>query len=227
MQSRTVPECGIILAMRNVKIDWGWVRSELVRAERIDKIRDSQQKRFIETCADECLDMAHSLVRPKAGSAKKPSSTLGHAKLVSVHLKNAPEVEIFIVSIGAMLEKEARRRMAGGDSLRGYLLDRIGSFAAESLAQSAEDLIRIKYTKTGKSVSARYSPGYCDFPIEKQRILSRLLPFTKAGVRLSKSCMMVPLKSVSAVVGIGKKGLFKKNTTLCVRCGKKDCGYRR
>lgn len=221
------PACGIILAMRKPVIDWAWVRDELFRKERIDKVRDAGQKRIISACADECIEIAKRLANPALCAAKKPLSCLGVPRLASRHLKGALHVELFAVTIGPRLERESRARMAGGDSLRGYLLDRIGSMAAESAAEWAETALREKYARAGMSVSARYSPGYCDFPIEKQRALSRLAGFSRAGIRLSKSCMMVPVKSVSAVVGIGPSGLFRKAKTQCVRCGKKDCSYRR
>lgn len=213
--------------MQKPVIDWGWVRRELFDKERIGKVRDRQQKQFIGACADECLFIAKTLAKPAAHSVRKPLSCLARSKQLGLHLKGSIHTEIFVATIGGNLEKEASRRMRDGDALRGYFLDRIGSFAAESLAESAENTLRAKYAASGKSVSARYSPGYCGFPIDQQRRLSRLAGFSKAGVRLSKNCMMIPVKSVSAVVGIGPKGLFRKTKTPCVKCGKKDCSYRR
>ena len=111
--------------------------------------------------------------------------------------------------------------------MQGYLLDRIGSFAVESLAESVEKKIRKDYSILKKSVSRRYSPGYCDWPIEEQHILAKILDFSKIGVTLNESCMMRPKKSISAVVAVAERGVFNESGSTCEICEKKDCGYRR
>jgi cobalamin-dependent methionine synthase I len=117
--------------------------------------------------------------------------------------------------------------MACGDALRGYLLDRIGSIAVESLAQEAEDALTAEYAKKEKSVSMRFSPGYCDWAIEEQFKLSRILDFQKAGVKLTEKCMMVPKKSISAACAVGPKGLFSRKKSHCSLCAQDECAYRR
>ena len=94
-------------------------------------------------------------------------------------------------------------------------------------AKNAEDAIRDEYAAKGFSVSMRYSPGYCDFPIEEQFKLNKALNFSKIGIAINETCMMTPKKSITAIVGIGPKDLFKKKMSQCVVCGKKDCSYRR
>jgi cobalamin-dependent methionine synthase I len=73
----------------------------------------------------------------------------------------------------------------------------------------------------------RFSPGYCDWPVEEQRILDGILDFSKIGVRLTDSYMMAPKKSVSGVVGIGPKNIFSGSRSQCEICGDKECGYKR
>ncbi len=49
----------------------------------------------------------------------------------------------------------------------------------------------------------RFSPGYGDVPLEVQRdILQYLDASSKIGITLTESLMMVPVKSVTAIVGI-------------------------
>ena len=131
------------------------------------------------------------------------------------------------MTIGKVLEDKASLLMREGDHLGGYLLDRIGSLAVESLARSFEEYLRKNYEVKNMSVSMRISPGYCDWPIEEQFNLAKALDFSKAGVRLTRNCMMVPRKSITAIVGIGPKRLFSKTKSQCEACDKKDCDYRR
>ena len=134
---------------------------------------------------------------------------------------------IFLVTIGEGIESAASSGIKGSEPLEGYLLDRIGSFAVESLAQAVEKKIRKDYSILRKSISSRYSPGYCDWPIEEQHMLAKILDFSKIGVSLNESCMMSPKKSISAIVAIADKGIFTESGSTCEICEKKDCSYRR
>jgi len=53
------------------------------------------------------------------------------------------------------------------------------------------------------------------------------ISLSKIGITLNKNCMMIPKKSITAIVGLGPKGLFKKSRSQCGICDKKDCSYRR
>jgi cobalamin-dependent methionine synthase I len=132
-----------------------------------------------------------------------------------------------VVTIGDGMEKEASAFMAKKEPLYGYLLDRIGSLAVESLAEIFEEKLRGRQHASKRSCSMRLSPGYCDWPIEEQVIMAKALDFPKAGIRLTKKCMMIPRKSISAMVAMGPKGLFEKGRPQCLACDREDCDYRR
>ena len=83
-------------------------------------------------------------------------------------ISGAGRLVLSVVTIGDGIEKEAGVLTSGKDILNGYLLDRIGSFAVESLAGNLEKKLRKDYSKHGKSLSVRFSPGYCDWPVEEQ-----------------------------------------------------------
>jgi hypothetical protein len=220
---------------RDISIDWDWTKKSLLKKERIASGAGSA----IFDSACEMVNKAKGLAEPKAAIVKKAPLSFNEetiklaggiefsGKIISSHLKGAHHIYFFLVTIGSSLEDEASLLMKKGESLSGYLLDRIGSFAVESLADKAEALLRNKYEPGGRSVSMRFSPGYCDWPIEEQVKLDMLLDFSKIGVRLTGSHMMVPRKSVSGIIGIGPKGLFSKSRSQCAICNMKDCGYRR
>ena len=90
---------------------------------------------------------------------------------------------------------------AGGTASVGMSLGEIEKWMDET-----EDEIR-KELAPGESLVSRYSPGYGDFPLAAQRTLLALLDAPRrAGVSLTDSLLMVPSKSVSAVIGV-KKGM--------------------
>ena len=55
----------------------------------------------------------------------------------------------------------------------------------------------------GDSLRPRFSPGYGDFALEHQREFLQAIDAARgAGISLTESCLMVPSKSVSAVIGV-------------------------
>jgi len=100
----------------------------------------------------------------------------------------------FVATIGDALEARVRDHLASGRYLEGILLDAAGSVAVESVCDQVERGC------AGDGPSARFSPGYCMWPLESQRRLFALLQPEEIGVTLLPSMLMQPLKSVSGLV---------------------------
>jgi hypothetical protein len=231
---------GILLFSKNkAAIDWEWVKNELKKRERIGANDDSDRGLSISKSLDECLTKVKSLSKPNyirrvmkialAGEdfIELEGGTRFSTGRIAQYIKGSSHIVIFLVTIGDEIEKIAGELTSGKEPLQGYLIDRIGSFAVESLANAVEKNIRKDYSILRKSVSRRYSPGYCDWPIEEQRVLDKLLDFYKIGISLTESFMMKPKKSISAIVAIADKGVFTESGSTCEICEKKDCSYRR
>lgn len=230
---------GIILPPYYIGVDWPWVKKQLLRAEKIDpNIRD-ERSRAILTTLEECMRKARSLSVPKYTFTEKKISVFNddsieieggtkfYTKKTTAYMKGASELVLFLVTIGAGIENEASSLTSGKDPLKGYLLDRIGSFAVESLADNLEKRLRKDYSHGKKSVSSRFSPGYCDWPIDDQFKMAKIIDFSKADVKLTEGCMMVPKKSISAIVAIADEGVFKEFVSSCDICENKECYFRR
>ena len=72
----------------------------------------------------------------------------------------------------------------------------------------------------------RYSAGYGDFSIDAQPELVRLLDLPrKIGVTVTETKMLLPSKSVTAVVGISATPV-NCHTSGCLNCEQVDCPYR-
>jgi 5-methyltetrahydrofolate--homocysteine methyltransferase len=99
----------------------------------------------------------------------------------------------------------------------------------------------------------RFSPGYGDWPLEEQKILFPVLDCAHTiGLTLTESCMMAPVKSVTAVIAITetaeknesatenkkektvfhnlncnqKEKTFSNTNNKCLHCSKTDCEFR-
>lgn len=105
--------------------------------------------------------------------------------------------------------------------LKGIVTDCIGSAAIESFC----DKINLSF-ENPDFLRPRFSPGYGDLPLECQKKIVEFLQTKKnIGMSLTESLMMVPVKSVTAIIGIGKE----KNKCTgpgCMICKNDSCPYR-
>ena len=60
---------------------------------------------------------------------------------------------------------------------------------------------------------------------DEQKQLFSLLPNTMDFISLTKSCLMLPIKSVSGIIGVGKE--VRKTGYSCDICSNKACIYRK
>lgn len=110
---------------------------------------------------------------------------------------------------------------------RAAVLDAVGSAAVEAWCNQLCGQWRAEFFADGLRLRPRFSPGYGDFPIEAQSgLLSLLDANRRAGISLTDAGMMLPGKSVSAVVGLGAQGCASREQD-CERCGMKNCAFRR
>lgn len=105
--------------------------------------------------------------------------------------------------------------------LRGMVTDCVGSAAIEAFCNK----INLSFDNC-ECLRPRFSPGYGDMPLECQTDIIEFLQTGKnIGMNLTESLMMVPVKSVTAIIGISKE----KNKCTgpgCMICSGINCPYR-
>jgi hypothetical protein len=134
------------------------------------------------------------------------------SKVLRKNLNDVERVFPYVVSIGSALEAAAGKT---DDLLEAYYLDVIGNIALTAVRKQLEDHLCEKYALKKLSFM---SPGSLqDWPVEAQRQLFQLLPEVEAsiGVRLNKSFLMIPTKSVSGIYFQTEVSFF--NCQLCQR----------
>ena len=151
-------------------------------------------------------------------------AVLSVGRLVRVQLRGSQAAAAFVVTIGARLESEARALMTAGQSLEGYVLDTVGSIAVEAAADVLEEEVTTAVVDRGWNITNRFSPGYCTWETSDQHSLFSLLPEQPAGVTLSDSSLMSPIKSVSGVIGLGPE--VEHRPYACELCSMTNCHQR-
>lgn len=132
---------------------------------------------------------------------------------------------LFAATIGPMADA-ARERAALKSPAKAVMLDAIGTAAVEAWCDCLCDSFKKECEGRGLAVRPRFSPGYGDLALETQGPLLALLDAPrKAGITLTNSLLMIPRKSVSAIVGVGERGCDARYMG-CSTCKKTNCLFR-
>lgn len=143
------------------------------------------------------------------------------------HLDGALAVGVLAVTAGLGVDAELRR-LSLTDSVGQVILDAAGSALVEQAADAAEAGVVVAAAERGLFCGTRFSPGYGDLPLETQPTLLAVLDAQRAlGITLSPNLLMVPTKSVTAVIGLFKEPRDGAHQS-CGLCSCRDaCPLRR
>lgn len=145
--------------------------------------------------------------------------------IIAKRLASSSTIAVFVTTAGPLVEKWSRELMSKGDAVRGYIVDSAGSEVAEQAAEWLEAHVGTVVAPKNWNTTNRYSPGYCGWSVADQHKLFSLLPKDFCGIRLTESALMIPIKSVSGVIGLGPNA--KKEGYQCSVCDVEDCLRRR
>ncbi|MFP4367525.1 MAG: vitamin B12 dependent-methionine synthase activation domain-containing protein [Bacteroidales bacterium] len=148
----------------------------------------------------------------------------GAGSQVVNNLRQSEKLALFVCTAGEEISRRSGELMGSGNLLEGYVTDMVGSILVEGAMDILHERLRNEMKLKGLKITNRYSPGYCDWNVDEQHKLFSFFPEGFCGVRLSESALMKPVKSVSGVIGIGKKVKFNKY--ICHACSSVNCIYR-
>lgn len=145
-------------------------------------------------------------------------------------LSKAESACFFLATIGPAVEIKVAGLMEQRRYADAYILDAMGSTAAENIVEQFYQRMAKRQHENHGAVTLRFSPGYCDWPIEQQRQLFDLFADIETpDIELTESCLMVPKKSVSGLFGLLGPGIKGADPAYnpCDTCPKRDCIARR
>lgn len=139
------------------------------------------------------------------------------------NLAGCEKALLFAATIGSGADRQRMQAQVRSPA-RAVVLDAMGTAVVEALCNALCEAWRQAYAPL--QLRPRFSPGYGDLPLSLQPTLLTLLDSARqAGISLSEGLMMLPHKSVSAIVGIGKAGCYAPEHD-CSACSKTDCAFR-
>lgn len=146
-------------------------------------------------------------------------------KIVWAQLKRSQSVALFLCTAGEKIGEISRHLIGEKDFLKGYIYDVAGSEIVEAAADIMQKKLMENIQAEGMLITNRFSPGYCGWNVSEQHKLFQLIPDNFCGIRLTESALMIPIKSISGIIGIGRKVKFNPYT--CSLCDYENCIYRK
>ncbi len=133
-------------------------------------------------------------------------------------MQHARFIALAICTIGKKLETMTREFIKNGNPLAGMMLDSIGSAAVDCLVEETAHHISSIAEKMNMTSSSPVSPGMPGLPLKAQNILFDLLPAEAINVKLTPSGIMLPFKSSSMIMGLGKNMPTWTQREVCRDC---------
>lgn len=156
-----------------------------------------------------------------SGGSRISSPTLGH------HLPGATHLAAGVCTTGDAIEKHVSKEFAVGDRLRAVMLDEIGTLALFRLGDQLEKLIQAEAARRGLEAGGVLSPGEDGIEISQQGLVVELAGRANIGVSQTSAGMLVPRKTLSMVVGFGRRMPKWSRGDRCAQCGARDrCPHR-
>ena len=146
-------------------------------------------------------------------------------KDISRHLASCEKAVLLAATIGGDVDRLIRTEQVS-DMAAAVVIDAMAGCAIEQVCNKAEEVIRESFPEM--NMTWRFSPGYGDMPIDCQKkFVDAVNAAREIGLNVSESFIMIPRKSVTAVIGLSKEPIEKKRRG-CAVCSMRDrCTYRK
>lgn len=149
---------------------------------------------------------------------------IGESRDLAHHLRHCQEGFLYAVTLGAETDRLLRRwsaqsmaKAAVGQAVCAAWLDQLCADYCQGIQAQLGP---------GEYLTPAFSPGYGDWSLSAQgQVLDLLEAPKRIGLTLTAAGMLVPEKSITAVVGVSDRE-EERCGQKCMRCQKKDCPFR-
>jgi cobalamin-dependent methionine synthase I len=208
-------------------------REEVLRYLQSSKnLKDKNINRLLEELSAEIKDLIKArflyqkfpIKITDSGIQVKGTTLTLKGRSIRKHLSNSDEIYIMAATLGTQVDK----RIAYYEKVsvtKSMIFDACATTAIEAGCDQVEAEIKEEVLAAGnEDITFRYSPGYGDLGIEIQKEILRILKASKKiGLTASKYNILLPAKSVTAIIGvISEKIEVEKNSLSKKRADKED-----
>ena len=181
----------------------------------------------MEVLMDECEKMVLEIAAPKFLYIELdlPCDAIMGGRDIANHLDGCEKAILMCATLGAEIDKLIRINQIS-DMAKAVVLDSFSSVAVEQVCNKVDEIIAEKYA--GYNMTFRFSPGYGDYPISLQQDFLRMLDAPrKIGLTTNDNYLLMPTKSVTAVLGLSKNPIERKKRGCAICNMRGKCRFRK
>ncbi len=142
-------------------------------------------------------------------------------------LSGCHEAVLLAATLGAGSERMLLKAQAKSGA-EAVLLDAVLSAAIEAVCDAQEAALRDSLAAHGLYLTDRFSPGYGDMPMRQTREICEVLATGRTiGLTVSSSGIMIPRKSVTAILGISGQPVARRASGCAICAARDTCALRR
>ncbi len=150
---------------------------------------------------------------------------------LSNHLRGCDKVLLFAATLGSGADMLIRRYSEVKMSYA-VMLQAAAAALIELYCDDVNNHLEEQYAEQSYYLRPRFSPGYGDFSIYHQpEIISMTDAYKRIGLTISNGVQMIPMKSVTAVIGLTKQKQSGRTGSCasgkCTGCPNFNCEFRR
>ncbi|MFA6217680.1 MAG: methionine synthase [Candidatus Omnitrophota bacterium] len=144
-----------------------------------------------------------TIAQEEEGLIRLANGTIFQSRQLSLFLKGCKEILLMAATAGKEITQMIEQESKDDNLTRGVVFDAVAS----EMVDGSLDWIMGYYNRQLRRESLsltknRFSAGYGDFLLQNQRKMFSLLDLKRLGITLTKACVLIPEKSVTAIAGI-------------------------
>ena len=194
----------------------------------LEELLKEKRKVCIENIFPKAIYETFKIEKVNGNSVYFKSGHIFNGLNISKILAGSEIAVIFIFTLGNKIDEIIKEENKSGDTLAALFSDSIAADILKKLGEYIGNIIEKEGIKDKSwDSTCTYSPGQYQWIIEEQREIFSMLEGSRIGVKLNKSFMMTPLKSISGVYGFGSKDKIGKIRVACDICPRQNCISRK
>ena len=154
------------------------------------------------------------------------AGTVLSSRNLARHLQGCEEGCLFACTLGPAVDALIKRYALTEPPML-PVAQAVAAAYTELCADEAQRPLEAYASERNLYLRPRYSPGYGDFTLDNQRFLFDALEISKnIGITLTEEFIMIPFKSVTAVIGLSPDPSLC-HINKCMTCTAKNCPFRK
>lgn len=223
----TITDIPIGLSVEEITRAWGPERARLLAPS----LGNNLQRLIRQITANDWLDAAINYrvleVTGRGPGWLAVAGTRLDAPLIARNLGQATHLAFGVCTLGEKLQQQMRMNFEQKKQLQAVLLDEIGTLLLYKLCDHFEEMMCQQAKTMQLQASGAFNPGDEGFDIGLQGRVLELAGGTDIGVTLEGSGILVPHKSLTAVIGLGRRMPVNTRAERCARCHSRErCPHR-